>query len=67
MFIQRRLSENGSAIGPATLNTLPSDYIDYDDVDESASRSEDGSDEDSAHDVSSAEYFHVSQSLVLGR
>ena len=31
VFIHRRLNPDGSAVGPALLNTLPSDAVTYDD------------------------------------
>ena len=37
MFIHRRLNADGSAVGPSTLNILPSDSITYDDEPQPAS------------------------------
>jgi hypothetical protein len=36
VFIHRRLDANGKPVGPAKLNTLPSDSFEYDDDDDSS-------------------------------
>ena len=55
VFIQRRMGEDGRGVGPSALNTLPSDSADYDDAYESASGSDDLSDEDRSAHISGSE------------
>lgn len=36
VFIHRRLEANGTPVGPARLNILPSDSVEYDDDDDNS-------------------------------
>ena len=49
------MGEDGRGVGPSALNTLPSDSADYDDAYESASGSDDLSDEDRSAHISGSE------------